>query len=72
MLEPDDDIVEEDKAELSKGLVVTETTPSLDCVILCVAIAAKIFLRNAWHTRLLPIILPHTAKWIKECVCQLI
>lgn len=57
-----------------KGLLVTETAPSLDCVILCVAIAAKISLRNLWHTRVtvLPIFSPHTAKLIKECVCQLL
>lgn len=80
-LEADDDIVEEleDEAEprsmpRRKGPVVSETTPSLDCEILCVAAAAKISLRNLWHTRvtLLPIFSPHTAKLIKECVCQLL
>lgn len=55
-------------------MVITETTPSLDCVILCVAMAAKISLRNLWLTRvtLLQISSPHTAKLIKECVCQLL
>lgn len=53
---------------------VTEIAPSLDCVIVCVAIAAKISLRILWCLRvtLLPIFSPHTAKLIKECVCQVL